>query len=158
SHRDVATQLQRKTENVYILRFALKLGGNIAMACEPFLPVGAAALHRQLNSGSLKSGWLNFWKGHELIDTVPDGHQLNKLELLYRNVEDDERALQVQKLAKAKEKNAPARNEAAVVAPLKPQITFDDFARLDLRVGKVLSAEKLEKSDKLLKLTVDTGV
>lgn len=145
------------TESVgYILRFALKLCGNIAMACEPFLPDGAAAIHRQLNSTALKEGWLNFWKDHELVDTVPDGHQLSKPELLYRNVEDAEIAVQVAKLAKAKEKNAPVATNS--VDPLKPQITFDDFAKLDIRIGKVLNAEKMEKSDKLLKLTVDTGV
>lgn len=140
----------------FILRFALRLCGNIALACEPFLPDGAAALHRQLNSGSMREGWLHFWQGRELIDTLPDGHQLNKAELLYRNVEDAEIAVQTAKLAKAGEKNVVPDEAGAL--PLKSQITIDDFAKLDIRIGKVLHAEKMEKSDKLLKLTVDTGI
>jgi methionyl-tRNA synthetase len=140
----------------FIMNFALNVCGNIALACEPFLPDGAMCLHRQLNSEILKKAWGTLWSRQELIETLAAGHQLNRPELLYRNVEDEEIARQVEKLGKAKEKNRPVPQ--TTVQPLKPQIAFDDFAKLDIRIGKVLDAERLDKSDKLLKLTVDTGV
>jgi methionyl-tRNA synthetase len=139
-----------------ILNYALTICGNIALACEPFLPDGAACLYRQLNCLEQKKEWANFWVKQELIGTLTPGHQLNKPELLYRNVEDAEIAKQVEKLARSKAKNAS--KPAYGVQPLKPQVVFDDFAKLDIRIGKVLTAERIEKSNKLLKLTVDTGV
>jgi methionyl-tRNA synthetase len=139
-----------------ILTFALNLCGNIALACEPFLPDGAAAIRRQLNNDSLSGQRSAFWKERRLVETIQGGHQLNKPELLYRNVEDADIERQIEKLKKARE--AKAAGAAGDVEPLKPQITIDDFAKLDIRIGKVLQAEKVEKSDKLLKLLVDTGV
>lgn len=139
-----------------ILNYALTVVGNIAMACEPFLPDAATGIHRQLNSGSLKEKWKELWIRGELVGTVPVGHQLNKAELLYRNVEDEDIQKQIDKL-KQKDKKAVVESENEVT-PLKPQILIDDFAKLDIRVGKVLSAEKMEKSNKLLKLLVDTGI
>lgn len=141
-----------------ILRFALNLCGNIALACEPFLPDGAAGMHRQLNQDDkeLSGQRTAFWTGRRLVDTVTAGHQLNKPELLYRNVEDADIERQVAKLKKARGGQVAAAESN--VEPLKPQIAFDDFAKLDIRVGKVLQAEKVEKSDKLLKLIVDTGI
>jgi methionyl-tRNA synthetase len=138
-----------------ILNYALTVVGNIAMACEPFLPDGANAIHRQLNSDVMKEDWKAFWRKEQLIGTVPVNHQLNKAELLYRNVEDDEIQKQMDKLKKKEKKQAAPENE---LPPFKNQIVFDDFAKLDIRVGKVLSAERMEKSNKLLKLTVETGL
>ena len=139
-----------------ILNYALTVVGNIAMACEPFLPDGAAGIHRQLNSFSFKEKWSEFWRKGELIGTLPVNHQLNKAELLYRNVEDDDIQKQMEKLKK-KEKKVEVNSENGTPA-LKSEIMFDDFAKLDIRIGKVLSAEKMEKSNKLLKLVVDTGI
>lgn len=139
-----------------ILNYALTIVGNIAVACEPFLPDAAATIRRQLNSAGLEQYGKEFWQKEKLIELMPPHHQLNKPELLYRNVEDEEIEKQVARLTKT----APvheAKTEAAVKS-LKPEIVFDDFAKLDIRVGKVLSAEKMEKSNKLLKLLVDTGV
>lgn len=138
-----------------ILNYAITLVGNIAIACDPFLPDAAASLRKQLNSSSFEANWKQFWINEELINSVPQHHQLGQPELLYKNVEDDEIDRQVQKLRKTEMEN---EQPASAVKPLKSQITIDDFAKLDIRVGKVLAAEKMEKSNKLLKLTVDTGV
>lgn len=139
-----------------ILNYALTIVGNIAIACEPFLPDTAGNIKRQLNSSGIDSSWKTFWKKQELIEPVPQHHQLGKAELLFKNIEDEEIEKQVNKLKKQKPvEESKAEN---VVKPLKAQVTIDDFSKLDIRVGKVLTAEKMEKSDKLLKLTVDTGV
>lgn len=138
-----------------ILNYAITIVGNIAIACDPFLPDAAANLRKQLNSASFDVNWKQFWVKEELINSVPQHHQLGQPELLYRNVEDEEIDRQVQKLRKTKMEN---EKPSSAVKPLKPEITIDDFGKLDIRVGKVLAAEKMEKSNKLLKLTVDTGV
>ncbi|WP_254167214.1 methionine--tRNA ligase [Chryseosolibacter histidini] len=140
-----------------ILNYALTVVGNISMACEPFLPGAAVSIRRQLNAAAVENKWKEFWTKEELIHTVPQHHQLNPAELLFRNVEDTEIEKQVERLKKKENKPAAAMQENAV-KPLKPEIVFDDFAKLDIRVGKVLAAEKMEKSDKLLKLLVDSGV
>lgn len=141
-----------------ILNYALIVVGNIAIACEPFLPDAAKGIKQQLNSSQLEQNWKAFWKKEELINTLPPFHQLNKAELLYRNVEDAEIERQMAKLTKTDSRSQPPQSEKAAIEPLKPEIKIDDFAKLDIRVGKVLSAEKMEKSNKLLKLTVDSGL
>lgn len=138
-----------------ILNYAITIVGNIAIACDPFLPDAAASLRKQLNSASFEASWKQFWLKEELVNSVPQHHQLGQPELLYKNVEDEEIEQQVQKLRKTKMEN---EKPVASVKALKPEITIDDFGKLDIRVGKVLAAEKMEKSNKLLKLTVDTGV
>lgn len=137
-----------------ILNYALTVVGNIAIACEPFLPDGAASLRKQLNSASFESNWREFWTKEELIHAIPQHHQLGNAELLYRNVEDEEIAKQVEKLKKPK----VVTENTKEVKPLKPEIVFDDFAKLDIRIGRVVAAEKMEKSNKLLKLTVNSGL
>lgn len=139
-----------------ILNYALTVVGNIAIACEPFLPDTAKNIKAQLNSSSIDGNWKEFWKKQELIAPVPPNHQLGKAELLFKNIEDEEIEKQVNKLKKPKAVEE-TKTEGGV-KPLKSTITIDDFGKLDIRVGTVLAAEKMEKSDKLLKLTVDTGV
>jgi methionyl-tRNA synthetase len=139
-----------------ILNYALTVVGNIAIACEPFLPDTARNIKVQLNSIGIDSSWKEFWKKQELIEPVPQHHQLGKAELLFKNIEDEEIEKQVNKLKKQKPVEESKTENA--VKPLKAQVTIDDFSKLDIRVGKILAAEKMEKSDKLLKLTVDTGV
>jgi methionyl-tRNA synthetase len=149
-----------------ILNYALTVVGNIGIAIEPFLPDAAANILRQMNATALHNDWKIFWRKEELVHTVKPGHQLNQPELLYRNVEDEEIERQLAKLGLAREKNAaaartnepPAEVTASDVAPLKPEIVFDDFAKLDIRVGKIVTAEKMPKSNKLLKFTVDDGL
>jgi methionyl-tRNA synthetase len=138
-----------------ILNYALTVVGNIAIACEPFLPNTAKNIKTQLNSSGIDSSWNQFWKKEELIEPIPQHHQLGKAELLFRNIEDEEIEKQVIKLKKPSMEDSKSEN---AVKPLKPEITIDDFTKLDIRVGKVLAAEKMEKSEKLLKLTIDTGI
>jgi methionyl-tRNA synthetase len=140
-----------------ILNYALTIVGNISIACEPFLPDTSKNIRTQLNSASVDSTWSSFWKKEQLIDTVPQHHQLGKAELLFKNVEDEDIEKQVLKLKKPTMEEVKANSESTL-KPLKPVITIDDFTKLDIRVGKVLTAERMEKSNKLLKLTVDTGV
>ncbi len=139
-----------------ILNYALTVVGNIALACEPFLPDGSASIKRQLNSSALESKWgKEFWQKEQLIHTVPPHHQLNQPELLYKNVEDEELTKQIERL---KKKPTAKPMDSSNLKALKSQIVIDDFAKLDIRIGKVIAAEKMEKSDKLLKLTIDAGV
>lgn len=139
-----------------ILNYALTVVGNIAIACEPFLPDTARNIKTQLNSSAIDAAWKEFWKKQELIEPVPQNHQLDKAELLFRNIEDEEIEKQVNKLKKPKA--VEETKTEGTVKPLKSTVTIDDFGKLDIRVGTVLTAEKMEKSDKLLKLTVDTGI
>ncbi|SKC56749.1 methionine--tRNA ligase [Ohtaekwangia koreensis] len=139
-----------------ILNYALTIVGNIALAMEPFLPDGAASICKQLSS-DLKQSRKNFWEKEAMVHIVPQGHSLGKAELLYRNVEDTEIEKQTERL----KKHQPVVQAAAIdnpVKPLKPEIVFDDFAKLDIRIGTVTAAEKMEKSNKLLKLRVNDGL
>jgi methionyl-tRNA synthetase len=139
-----------------ILNYALTVVGNIAIACEPFLPDTAKNIRVQLNSAGIDSNWSQFWKQEELIEPIPQHHQLGKAELLFKNIEDEEIEKQVNKLKKPTAMEEPKAESA--VKPLKTVVTIDDFSKLDIRVGKVMAAEKMEKSDKLLKLTIDSGL
>lgn len=141
-----------------IMNYALTVVGNISMACEPFLPDGAKSIRRQLNAaGTLENKWKEFWTKQELVHTVPQGHQLHPAELLYRNVEDTELEKQIERLKK-KQTATQKPMEGNAIKPVKSEIVYDDFGKLDIRIGKVIAAEKMEKSDKLLKLTIDAGV
>jgi methionyl-tRNA synthetase len=154
-----------------ILNYALTIVGNLGIAIEPFLPDAAANILKQLNAAHFHNDWKIFWRKGELVNTLKAGHQLNQAELLYRNVEDAEIEKQIARLAGTKPaatspetKAAPKGEEAtsggegAAASPIKAEIVFDDFSKLDIRVGRVVAAEKMEKSNKLLKLTIDSGV
>ncbi|HEY9488342.1 MAG TPA: methionine--tRNA ligase subunit beta, partial [Chryseosolibacter sp.] len=152
------------------LNYALAVVGNLGIAIEPFLPDAAANILKQLNSSQYHNDWKIFWRKGELVHTVKEGHQLNPHELLYRNVEDADIEKQIARLTKPStsttaEVKSPSGDLGAggpptesEVKPLKPEIAFDDFGKLDIRIGKVVAAEKMEKSNKLLKLTIDSGV
>ncbi|MCK6617707.1 MAG: methionine--tRNA ligase [Cyclobacteriaceae bacterium] len=137
-----------------ILNYALTVVGNLGVACQPFLPDTAHNILRQLNGVDLVNNWNDLWKKGGLVNTVTMGHKIDKPALLFRNIEDTEIERQIEKLKKPKS----AMTESAGIKPLKPEITIDDFAKLDIRIGKVLAAERVEKSDKLLKLIIDTGI
>jgi methionyl-tRNA synthetase len=139
----------------YILNYALTVVGNIGIAIEPFLPDAAGNIIKQLNALQFHSDWKTLWRKGEMVRTVKEGHQLGQPELLYRNVEDADIDKQMARLAKT----PPAVEEQPdATKPLKPEVVFDDFAKLDIRIGKVVAAEKMEKSNKLLKLTVNSGL
>lgn len=133
-----------------ILNIALQITANLAIAFEPFLPFSAAKIRTFVNMDNLS------WNQLGRVDLLPVGHQLNPSELLFAKIEDETIEKQVQKLLDTKK-----ANEASVeikVAPQKPNVTFDDFAKLDLRVGKVLECTKVPKADKLLQFLIDDGI
>lgn len=142
-----------------ILHYALTVVGNLGVAIEPFLPDAAANILKQINGTAFHRDWKLLWRKGAFVNTVKPGHRLNQPELLYRNVEDADIEKQIARLGKsAAPESQPPQASAANVKPMKPEIMIDDFARLDIRVGKVVAAEKMEKSNKLLKLTVNSGL
>jgi methionyl-tRNA synthetase len=141
-----------------ILNYALTLVANLGVACEPFLPDGAASIRRQLGSSFIADNSKSFWIKEELVHLVQQHAQLGQAELLYKPVEDEDIQKQTDRLRKQKPAvTEPASETANPLKPLKSEIVFDDFAKIDLRVGTVKSAEKMEKSNKLLKLQIDDG-
>ena len=138
-----------------ILNYALMVVGNLAIASAPFLPDGSEAIRQQLGI-DLTTASRQFWTGKKLVEPVPAGHQLGQPVLLYKNVEDADIQPQLERLQKPKMANVEVT--ANSVKPLKPTVTIDDFGKLDIRIGTVTAAEKMEKSDKLLKLTVNSGL
>lgn len=122
----------------------------LAQICEPFLPFSAEKLQKMFNVSQLS--WKEIKNEKVLIKT---GHQINPAELLFSKIEDETIAFQIQKLENTKESNKKTNPKAN---PMKEEIQFDDFTKIDLRTATILTAEKVEKADKLLKFSVDTGV
>lgn len=151
------------------LHLCLQLTANLAILANPFLPFTAQKMCRMMKVVDRMLEWENAGK----LNLLNAGYPLHAPELLFRKIEDTEVASQVQKLqdnlktATAKMENKPvettaateqAQNEVTTGIPAqKPEITIDDFAKLDLRAGTILKAEKVEKADKLLKLEIDLG-
>jgi len=133
---------------------SLFVGAQIAVAlaqlCEPFMPFSSEKLLNMFNVQ--KSDWNTVETKTVLIET---GHQINESSLLFSKIEDDVIEAQIQKLENTKQSNKKTNPNAN---PMKEEIQFDDFTKIDLRTATIIEAEKVEKADKLLKLTVDTGV
>lgn len=122
-----------------IMNIALQLSKALADIFAPFLPNTSIKLNAMLNSDGL--------------ERLPDNHQINKAELLYQKIEDDAIDVQIEKL------KATAVNQSNPKAkPMKDEITFDEFTKMDIRISTILTAEKHPDADKLLKMTVDTGI
>ncbi|WP_200976151.1 methionine--tRNA ligase [Echinicola sp. 20G] len=138
-----------KERTATILNIALNIAANLGVVCEPFLPLTAEKLSSMLNTRGLK------WTDAGADNLLKGGEEIGKAELLFEKVEDEVVDAQVQKLMEAKKQNEAAN---ATVPAVKENISFDDFTKLDLRVVTVLEAEKMKKSKKLIKLTVDTGL
>lgn len=143
-----------------IMYDAVQICAKLAIAAEPFLPHTAIRLKAMLNASSLS------WSGLLNENLVADGHQLNKAEILYKQVADEEIQIQLDRLQRIKTENETLTPPISVSAetikapqhhPVKGDIAYEDFDKIDLRVGKVLAAERVPKADKLLKLTVDLG-
>ena len=129
---------------------ALQISAALQVLCEPFLPFTASKLATILNSKNL------LWNSvSETSDLLPSGHQIGVAEILFAQIEDSEIQKQIEKLEATKTSNAM---ENKITEPQKPTTTFDDFAKLDLRVGTIVEAEKMPKANKLLVLRVDTGL
>ncbi len=137
-----------------IMYVALQIATGLAILSEPFLPFTSEKLKTILNLGSspVKTDWGGIATAEALL---PAGHTINKSELLFRKIEDKEIQQQLDKLEATKKSNAQMDKE---VAPQKDTITFDDFSKLDMRVGTIIEAEKMPKANKLLVLKVDTGL
>jgi len=132
-----------------ILNLALQIVANLAVLGEPFLPDTSGKIFKMIGLDKLlwdKAG------SHQLLE---GGHPINKAELLFEKIEDKVIEQQVEKLQKTKIKNEAEMME---VKAQKEEITYDDFAKLDMRIGTILEAEKLPKSKKLLRLKIDTGI
>jgi methionyl-tRNA synthetase len=134
-----------------ILFDALQICAKLAIASKPFLPPTAEKLTSMLNLNNLNWNQLN----EETI--LNFGHQLGKAEILYKQVEEEEINKQLIRLDEIKKANIQQAPITQSLQELKPHIHYEDFEKLDLRVGKVVEAEKVPKADKLLKLTVDLG-
>ena len=132
-----------------ILNIALQITANIAVAIEPFMPFSAAKILNML--ACEKFGWERLGA----MDLLADGHQIGEPTLLFEKIEDDMIQKQLDRLAEIKKQNMAAEVKAE---PQKAECTFDDFQKMDIRVSTILEAEKLPKTKKLLKLTIDTGI
>jgi methionyl-tRNA synthetase len=135
-----------------ILNISLEICANLAILCEPFLPFTAEHLSRMMNMPQRK--WA-FGGNPELLEP---GHQLGLPEYLFERIEDTVIELQVQKLLNTKKQNEAAEAPKISLNPMKEMITYDDFSKLDIRVCTIEEAEKVQGADKLLKLTVNTGL
>lgn len=129
---------------------AAQIAVGLAQISEPFMPFSSEKLLKMFNVSQLN--WKEIASEKILIKT---GHQINPAELLFSKIEDETIEFQIQKLENTKESNKKTNPKAN---PMKDEIQFDDFTKIDLRTATILTAEKVEKADKLLKFTVDTGV
>ena len=133
-----------------VMFVALQIASALATLCEPFLPFTSTKLKGILNFTD------NSWEDISTKEIIlPAAHQIGKGELLFSKIEDDQIQLQLEKLVASKKANEAAKK---VTEPQKGDITFDDFTKLDIRVGTILEAEKMPKTKKLLVLKVDTGI
>ncbi len=135
-----------------IMYVALQIASALATLSEPFLPFTSVKLKNILNQKDLGNSWNDIATKATLI---PANHKIGKAELLFSKIEDEAIQAQLDKLEASKKANEIAN---AVVEPQKETITFEDFSKLDIRVGTILEAEKVAKTKKLLKLKVDTGI
>lgn len=126
-----------------IINIALQITANLAIVFEPFLPFTSAKLCSFLNIDLPK------WNVSGSVDLITTNHKISEPSILFSKIEDEKIEVQLAKL------QAPI--STSKFPPMKDLIEFDDFTKMDIRVGKILTAEKVEKADKLLKLTVDTG-
>ncbi|MDD4485313.1 MAG: methionine--tRNA ligase [Proteiniphilum sp.] len=132
-----------------ILHIALQITANLSIVCEPFLPFSAEKLRSFLQTEKLP------WEQLGRFDLLAEGHSLGKAELLFEKIEDATIELQVQKLLDTKKANEA---DAYRAKPVKENIQFDTFEKLDIRVGTVLECEKVPKADKLLRFLLDDGL
>lgn len=146
-----------------ILNISLQICANLSIVMEPFLPFSAKKLADMLNLRDTR------WNDATRTDLLLAGHQLNNASLLFEKMEDAPINAQIERLEKIKEENrrkeleqqkhlSSEQGEKPSAEPSKPEITYDDFTKMDIRVGTILEAERVPKADKLLKLLIDTGI
>ncbi len=132
-----------------IMNVALQITANLAIAFEPFLPFSAEKLRKMINMESAD------WNKLGSIDILKAGDRVEKPVLLFEKIDDETIKIQTDRLERIKQENILNNFTPKAVAPT---VTFDDFQKLDIRVGKVLECEKVKKADKLLKFTIDDGM
>ena len=138
-----------------ILAVSLQIVAKLMVLSEPFLPFSAAKLTKMMRLDHLN------WNQSKETILVAAGHQLGEVDYLFEKIEDEAIEFQIQKLLATKKANQEAAEstaEAPSYPPQKESITYDDFAKMDLRTGTIIAAEAMPKAKKLLKLTVDTGL
>ena len=147
----IKTDAERTKTIMYV---ALQIATGLSVLSEPFLPFTSTKLKTilNINSSEKQISWDEVSSKEVLL---PSGHQINKSELLFRKIEDKEIEAQLAKLEATKKSNEKMNIE---VTPQKDTITFDDFSKMDMRVGTIVEAEKMPKANKLLVLKVDTGL
>jgi methionyl-tRNA synthetase len=157
--KTIKTDADRTKTVMYV---ALQIASALAILSEPFLPFTSKKLSTMLNINSMEDAVgtpvKNSWKDVAVkTNLLPSGHTIGKGELLFSKIEDEQIQVQLDKLEASKKTN-DAMNSAPEVSPQKETIQFDDFTKLDMRVGTIIEAEKMAKTKKLLVLKVDTGI
>ena len=140
-----------------ILNVSLKICANLALAFAPFIPFSTEKLLQMLSLPKELLLWDNIAKE----DIILPGHKLGEAQLLFTKVEDEVIDAQLQRLENIRKENAAKvkdEEQKPLVLPQKEECTFDDFEKMDIRTATVLEAERVPKTDKLLKLTIDTGI
>ena len=132
-----------------ILNIGLQIASNLAILAQPFLPFSSEKLFTMLNLE------VQDWDKAGTLNLLPLGHQLNEAALLFEKIEDSEIDAQIQKLMDSKIMNEQAAMKAEEA---KPNVSFEQFSAMDIRIGTILEAEKVAKTKKLLKLKIDTGL
>ncbi|MDR3219963.1 MAG: methionine--tRNA ligase [Dysgonamonadaceae bacterium] len=132
-----------------ILNISMQITANLAIVFEPFLPFTSAKIKKLINQENLK------WADLGSILLLENGHVLHTPELLFEKIDDEVIQEQVQKLEDTKKTNELKENKAN---PQRPNVSFDDFSKLDIRTGKVLECTKVPKADKLLQFKIDDGL
>ncbi len=155
--------MKTNPERVKTIMFvSLQIAASLAVLSEPFLPHTSEKLKNMLNisanpaarlrADQIKIEWSDISEKQELLH---HGYQINKAELLFSKIEDAQIEAQLEKLEASKASNAAEKSQ---IMPQKDETTYDDFMKMDLRVGEILTAEKMPKTDKLMVMTVDTGI
>ena len=134
-----------------ILNIALQITANVAVAIEPFMPFSSEKILKMLAIDRPS------WDALGSMSVIPAGHEIGEPELLFEKIEDEAIERQLAKLEASKAANAAAET-AQHVAEQKAEVSFDDFDKMDIRISTIIAAEKVAKTKKLLKLTVDTGI
>jgi methionyl-tRNA synthetase len=154
----VKTNPERVQTQMYV---ALQIAAALRILCEPFLPFTACKLSGILNNviPTKEESHLSWKDVTETSDLIPAGHQIGEAEILFAQIEDTEIQKQIDKLEATKKANVmEIASSLAMTEAQKETATFEDFSKLDLRVGTILEAEKMSKANKLLVLKVDTGM
>ena len=149
----IKTDAERVKTVMYV---ALQVATALAITSEPFLPFTSEKLKNILQLGT--TAWEQVKQNPTAL--LPTGHKIGVATLLFEKIEDAAIAKQLERLENTKQANRQEAQAAAevAVAPQKELISYDDFAKMDIRIGTILSAEKMPKADKLLILKVDTGI